>query len=144
MMGAGDAAVAISNTGLSEGIIEAARIAREKGAMTIALTGARAKLSEICEISLLVETLDNTDAFTPTTSRVAALVIIDVLAIAIALRRQATDLDRLRDMKEILRKFRPGHLAHDEQEPSGETERAKEAVPPPAPLVALGTKVRRR
>jgi RpiR family carbohydrate utilization transcriptional regulator len=144
MMGTGDVAVAISNTGLSEGIIEAARIAREKGAMTIALTGARAKLSEICEISLLVETLDNTDAFTPTTSRVAALVIIDVLAIAIALRRQATDLDRLRDMKEILRKFRPGHLAHDEQEPSGETEQAKEAVPPPAPLVALGTKVRRR
>ncbi|HEX3982179.1 MAG TPA: SIS domain-containing protein, partial [Acidisoma sp.] len=45
MMGTGDVAVAISNTGLSEGIIEAARIARKKGAMTIALTGARAKLS---------------------------------------------------------------------------------------------------
>ena len=109
MMTKGDVVIAISNTGLSTGIIECARIAREKGATAIALTGTRSSLSEICDISLLVETLDNTDAFTPTTSRIAALVIIDVLSIAVALRRHEGQLDRMRDMKVTLRNFRQGH-----------------------------------
>lgn len=108
MMGPGDVVVAISNTGLSEGIIEAARIARAHGATAIALTGARATLAEVCDITLLVETLDNTDAFTPTTSRVAALVIIDVLSISIALRRRDTQFDRIREMKHTLSNFRQG------------------------------------
>ncbi|WP_159014664.1 SIS domain-containing protein [Acidisoma sp. S159] len=108
MMGPGDVVVAISNTGSSVGVIEAARIAKEKGAATIALTGAHAALSAQCDVMLLVETLDNTDVFTPTTSRVAALVIIDVLAIAVALRRSGPGLDRLRQMKETLRDYRQG------------------------------------
>jgi RpiR family carbohydrate utilization transcriptional regulator len=115
MMIQGDVVIAISNTGMSSGIIEAVRIAREKGATTIALTGARADLSDVCDISLLVETLDNTDAFTPTTSRIAALVIIDVLSTAVALRRQEGQLDRMRDMKVTLREFRQGRdLPHPE------------------------------
>ena len=115
MMGPEDVAVAISNTGLSQGVIEAARVARDKGATTIALTGARSQLSEACTISLLVETLDNTDAFTPTTSRVAALVVIDVLSIAVALRRHGDQLDRIRDMKATLRNFRQGLQATSEE-----------------------------
>ena len=118
MMTRGDVVIAISNTGLSKGIIEPARIARDKGATTIALTGTRASLSNTCDITLLVETLDNTDAFTPTTSRIAALVIIDVLSIAVALRRQEGQLDRMRDMKETLRDFRQGRSAG---QPRGET-----------------------
>jgi RpiR family carbohydrate utilization transcriptional regulator len=106
MMNSDDVAIAISNTGISQGILDAAQIARDKGATTIALTGARSPLSEICDILLLVETLDNTDAFTPTTSRVAALVVIDVLAIAVALRRQGAELDLIRDMKVTLHNFR--------------------------------------
>lgn len=115
MMGAGDVLVAISNTGLSQGIIETARIARAHGAQTIALTGTPATLSDMCDITLLVETLDNTDAFTPTISRIAALVVIDVLSIAVALRRHGDQMDRMRDMKVTLSHFRTG-------QPAGETE----------------------
>jgi RpiR family carbohydrate utilization transcriptional regulator len=108
MMSHGDVVIAISNTGMSSGIVEAVRIAHGKGATTIALTGARANLSDVCDISLLVETLDNTDAFTPTTSRIAALVIIDILSTAVALRKRKGQLDRMRDMKVTLREFRQG------------------------------------
>ncbi|MCB8875878.1 SIS domain-containing protein [Acidisoma silvae] len=114
MMGPEDVVIAISNTGQSHGIIEAARIARDHGARTIALTGARAALSDLCDITLLVETLDNTDAFTPTTSRVAALVIIDVLSTAVALRRHGDQMDRMRDMKMTLSHFRTGPASSEE------------------------------
>jgi RpiR family carbohydrate utilization transcriptional regulator len=106
MMGPGDVAVAISNTGLSQGIIEAARLAKQNGAATIALTGTRACLSDCCDVTLLAETLDNTDLFTPTTSRIAALVLIDVLSTAVALRRSGAHRDRIREMKQTLLEFR--------------------------------------
>jgi RpiR family transcriptional regulator, carbohydrate utilization regulator len=108
MMGPGDVAVAISNTGVSQGIIDAVQIAKRQGASTIALTGTEAALSRSCDVTLLAETLDNTDLFTPTTSRVAALVIIDILAIAVALRRSSEQRDRIRDMKQTLLNFRLG------------------------------------
>ncbi|HTI02987.1 MAG TPA: SIS domain-containing protein [Acidisoma sp.] len=108
MMAPGDVLVAISNTGLSAGIIKAARIARAAGATTVALTGTRAALSDHCDVTLLAETLDNTNVFTPTTSRVAALVVIDILASAVALRRAPAQLDRMRDMKKTLAGYRQG------------------------------------
>jgi len=106
MMREGDVAVVISNTGMTRTIIEVARIAREAGAKVIGLTGADSTLVGYCDVALIAETLDNTNIYTPTISRIAALAIIDVLSTAVALRRDADYIERFQLMKRRLNDLR--------------------------------------
>ncbi len=108
MMRGGDALVVISNTGRTRQIVEAAEIAKSAGATVIGMVGAAGPISALCDVTLLVETLDNTNVYTPTTSRIAALVMIDILSTAVALRRDADHLARLSRMKRRLNVFRSG------------------------------------
>ncbi len=108
MMGPSDVAVTISNTGTSREIIDVAEAAQKNGAAVIALTGAITTLSAHADLTLLVETLDNTDVFTPTISRIAALVVIDVLSTAVALRRSDEHRGRVQEMKRFLAEYRRG------------------------------------
>lgn len=110
MMRPGDVAVAISNTGKTRAIIETARIARENGARVIGLTGSDSPLVTYCDVALIVETLDNTDIYTPTISRIAALVVIDVLSTAVALRQGDTHTRRFTRMKRSLNHLRFSEL----------------------------------
>ncbi len=111
MLSAGDVAVAISNTGQTSSVVECARRARENGAAVIGITGKAGLLSEQCSVTIVVETLENTDLYTPTTSRIAGLVVIDLLAIGVALRHDAAYVRRLRDMKRALASMRTAPLA---------------------------------
>ena len=106
MMQAGDVAVVISNTGRTRSIIEVARTARENGAKVIGITGSEAPLNHYCDVSLVVETLDNTNIYTPTISRIAALVVVDVLSTAVALRRTDDGFRRFETMKRRLNELR--------------------------------------
>jgi len=87
MMKPGDVAFVISNTGTTRSIIEIARIARENDAVVIGLTGSDSPLVSYCDVTLIVETLENTNMYTPTISRIAALVVIDILSTSVAMRR---------------------------------------------------------
>ncbi|CAN7245039.1 SIS domain-containing protein [Phyllobacterium sp. LjRoot231] len=110
MMKPGDVAFVISNTGTTRSIIEIARIARENGAAVIGLTGSESPLSGYCDVSLVVETLENTNMYTPTISRIAALVVIDILSTSVAMRRPAEYQARIHHMKRQLsgmRKMQP-------------------------------------
>jgi RpiR family transcriptional regulator, carbohydrate utilization regulator len=106
MMRPGDLAVVVSNTGRTRQIVEVATIARENGAKIVGLVGAEGPISALCDVTLLVETLDNTNVYTPTTSRIAALVMIDILSTAVALGRDDAHNTRLQDMKRRLNKVR--------------------------------------
>ncbi len=106
MMGPRDVAVVISNTGKTRSIIEVARTARENGAQVIGITGSDAPLNAHCDVALIVETLDNTNVYTPTISRIAALVVIDVLSTAVALRRADLNSQRFQTMKRRLNELR--------------------------------------
>jgi RpiR family carbohydrate utilization transcriptional regulator len=108
MMRPGDLAVVISNTGRTQQLVEVAGIARENGAKVIGLVGAEGPISALCDVALLVETLDNTNVYTPTTSRIAALVMIDILSTAVALGRDEAHNTRLQQMKRRLNKVRSG------------------------------------
>lgn len=90
MMKPGEVAFVISNTGTTRSIIEIARIARENGATVICLTGSDSPLTTYCDVSLIVETLENTNMYTPTISRIAALVIIDILSTSVAMRTRTS------------------------------------------------------
>jgi len=106
MMGPGDLLMAISNSGSTREIAQAARLAREKGATVIGITGTQGALSRFCDIQLLVETLENTDFYTPTISRVAALVVIDILSTIVALKRSPEHRSKIGDMKRFLTEVR--------------------------------------
>lgn len=110
MMNPGEVAFVISNTGTTRSIIEIARIARDNGATVICLTGSESPLTHYCDVALIVETLENTNMYTPTISRIAALVIIDILSTSVAMRRPPNDQARIHQMKRQLsdmRKMQP-------------------------------------
>lgn len=102
MMEEGDVVVSISNSGTTKEIALVTRVAREHGAKTIGITGSESPLLRYCDVGLLVETLENTDQYTPQISRVAALVIIDVLSTIVAFRKPAEHRIRIADMKRYL------------------------------------------
>lgn len=107
MLAEGDVAVAISNTGQTREVVQAAEVARARGAATIGITGhAGSPLAAHCDLVLLVETLENTDLYTPTVSRLSHLVVIDILSTAVSLRRGTAHHDRVARMKEGLAKLR--------------------------------------
>ena len=107
----GDVAVAISNTGETMSIVELARLAREQGGKVIAITGAtNTALANYSDVLINVETLDNTDLFTPTTSRIAALVAVDIISTLVARRLDRVENQRLVRMKRYLAQIRKNQI----------------------------------
>lgn len=102
MLQRGSAVVAISNTGAARSLIEVVRTAREHEASVIAVTGSASPITRYADVSIIVETLENTNVYTPTISRLAALVVIDILSASVALKRGARHLRAVQEMKEHL------------------------------------------
>ncbi len=98
--------VAISNTGRTETTFRAAEEAKRSGATVISITGDEGPLSEIADLDIHASTFEDTDYYTPTVSRLAALVVVDILATEIAMRRGPEGLARIRVMKEKLAHMR--------------------------------------
>jgi RpiR family transcriptional regulator, carbohydrate utilization regulator len=109
--GPGTVVVAISNTGRTRSIIDCVEVARAHGARAIGISGGPTPLLERCDAQVVVETLENTDFYTPTISRLATLVVIDVLATAVVLRQPPEHIERLREMKKGLTAMRTGEAA---------------------------------
>lgn len=110
MLGNRDVAVVISNTGMTASVLQIARLARENGAGVIGISGSQSPLLELCDAPIVVETLDNTDIFTPTISRIGALVVMDILSTAVALRRLPAQHDRIIAMKKVLMNLRSSRV----------------------------------
>ncbi|MEO8243787.1 MAG: MurR/RpiR family transcriptional regulator [bacterium] len=107
LLGPGDVAVAISNTGQTHEIIRTIEAARLRGARTLGITGqADSPLALVCDVALIVQTLENTDLFTPTVSRLSHLVVIDILSTAVSLRRGDRHHSRIAAMKAGLARLR--------------------------------------
>ena len=106
MAGPRDVVVSISNTGTTREVVQATGLARARGARTIGITGSDGPLLDNCDIGIRVETLENTDVFTPTISRVAAMVVIDILSTAVSLGRDAAHHGRIAEMKRHLAEMR--------------------------------------
>jgi len=102
MMKPGDVVVIISNTASTRSLIDVAREARRVGAKVLGIVGHEGALSTCFDTTLIVETLENTNIYTPTTSRIAALAIIDVLSISVALRKSGDHAARFESLKRNL------------------------------------------
>lgn len=93
-LGPGDVVVAISNSGRTSDILEATRDAISVGAGVVAITRSNSPLAQIASVAICVDVAEDSDVYSPMTSRIAHLVIGDALTVALALRKG--DMARLR------------------------------------------------
>ncbi|MES1937441.1 HTH-type transcriptional regulator HexR [Salinisphaera hydrothermalis C27AD] len=110
MLGADDVAVAISNTGTTRSVVEFVRTARLNGARVVAISGVRSTLIEQSDVGIVVETRENTELYTPTISRLAALIVIDILSTNVAIRRGPAHAAKIQQMKKGLAEMRALNL----------------------------------
>lgn len=83
----GDAAVFISASGSATDLLEAAEQARAQGAVVIAITGSHTPLARRADLTLVVDHAEDQDTPLVMISRILYLLVIDVLALGMALRR---------------------------------------------------------
>jgi DNA-binding MurR/RpiR family transcriptional regulator len=85
VLSAGDVAFGISHTGATADTVEALRVARERGATTVALTNfPRSPISEVADYVLTTAARETTFRSGAMASRIAQLTVIDCLFIGVA------------------------------------------------------------
>ncbi|WP_119156829.1 SIS domain-containing protein [Caldimonas tepidiphila] len=103
MLQPGDCVVLISNSGSSQDLLDAARIAQGKGAATIAITASGSPLAQQAQLLLAANHPEDHDRYTPMVSRLLHLTIIDILNTGVALRLGESLRPMLQEMKHNLR-----------------------------------------
>lgn len=101
-----DVLVFISYTGRTIDIIDIAKLAQTRQCHVIGLTAKNSPLAKECSITISTVTPEDTDMYTPMTSRINHLVIIDILATAYALRKGDAFNGHLKSVKEALTQTR--------------------------------------
>ena len=107
-LGQDDCLICISYTGRTTAMIELAGLAAASGATVLGITAPHSPLARQCDLVLGVDAGENTELYTPMTSRIAQLVIIDILATSLALGRGEAFTEHLRRVKSNLAKTRRG------------------------------------
>lgn len=108
MLEPGTVLLALSSSGRSRTTLEAAAEARRRGATVIGVSGSRSPLLEVADVPIVLATFEGDETLTPTVSRLAGLVLVDVLSTAVAARRGPAHLERLRSAKESSDTLRDG------------------------------------
>ncbi len=101
-----DVIVAISQSGRSKALIQSVKLAKEAGATVIGLAPEDTALSDLCDFPIHINMEENHLEFTPVSSRIAHLVVIDVLAMGVAQHRNADLKDHLKRLSVSLRSLR--------------------------------------
>jgi len=101
-----DVVVLISHTGRTKNLVQLAQMARENGAVVLAITSEDSPLSREATLALLLDMPEDTDIYMPMVSRLAQLTVIDVLATGFILRRGAKFRTNLKRVKEALKESR--------------------------------------
>ncbi|WP_114813278.1 MurR/RpiR family transcriptional regulator [Paraburkholderia kururiensis] len=102
LLGDGDVVVAISNTGRTRDIVDAAKAALAGGAKVIAITHGNSPLARIATVGLHANVDEDTDIFSPMTSRTSHLAIGDILAVGVALQRGPALAEKLKKAKDLI------------------------------------------
>lgn len=107
LLGPGDCLVIVSNSGRTRDLMDAADIARKHGATVITITTSGTPLAQTGHIHLSADHPEGYDRYSPMTSRLMHLMVIDVVATCLALRIGGTKLQPLlKEMKNNLKSKR--------------------------------------
>ncbi len=102
LLGPGSVVVAISNSGRTIDMIDSVNAARAAGAGIIAITRSASPLARVCDVTLPADTQEDPDVYSPMIARILHLVLIDVLAVGVAVRGGPVFVERLERAKRTL------------------------------------------
>ena len=103
---AGEVFFFISHTGRTETLVETAELVRNTEATVVSLTAEGSPLAAASHLSIDLSVAENTEEYLPMTSRIVQLVVLDVLATGMTLRRGKSILPHLARIKDILKSTR--------------------------------------
>jgi len=110
-LGPQDVVVAISQSGRTKALIQSVELALDAGATVVGLAPQDTPLIKLCTIPIFVNMEEDLQVFTPVSSRIAHLLVIDVLAMGVARLRQDLLKDYLKRINrslKVLRVQKPG------------------------------------
>jgi RpiR family carbohydrate utilization transcriptional regulator len=99
-----DVLVLLSHSGRWQEFAQAANIARERDATVIAITNPDSDLADSASILFPCRVIEDTNVFTPTSSRLGQLALLDALLVALALTLGSGATERLRLSKDALQR----------------------------------------
>ena len=97
-----DVAVFISYTGRTTAMVVNAELAKQRNAITIGITADQSALANHCDYVLNAITAEDTDLFTPMTSRIMHLAVVDMLATMVALKLGPSVEENIKEIKKNL------------------------------------------
>ena len=103
MAAEGDLFVAISHTGVWSEIVRAMAVARGRGARVVAITDPASPLAREADLLIACHAREDTSVFTPMSSRLVHLALLDALQVALALHLGEGAEENLRLTKEALK-----------------------------------------
>jgi RpiR family carbohydrate utilization transcriptional regulator len=103
---AGDLFFFISHTGRTKVLVEVAELVRKTDAIIISLTKANSPLSASSDCTIELDVTEDTEEYLPMTSRIVQLVILDILATGMTLKRGESILPHLALIKRSLQDTR--------------------------------------
>ncbi|WP_444929085.1 transcriptional regulator HexR [Microbulbifer sp. SSSA002] len=101
-MQAGDVVVAISQSGRTKALLRSMSMAKAQGALVVGLAPSGSPVAQQASIPLEVDVEEDIEIYTPLSSRIAHLVVIDVLAIGVAQRKGPQLQEHLLKLKQGL------------------------------------------
>ena len=105
-LGPEDVVVAISQSGETQALLESVALAREAGANVIGLAPHTTSFSRVCNLAIYVNMEEDLKSFTPVSSRIAHLVVIDVLATGVARHRKPLLKEHLKRLEKSQKALR--------------------------------------
>lgn len=101
-----DVVVAISQSGRTKDLLHSVQLAQQHGARVVSLAPANTALSQLAELPIYIDIEEDTEQYTPMTSRIAHLMVIDILAVAVTQRRGPEFAEHLNAIKRSIRSLR--------------------------------------
>ena len=105
LLNKGDVVVAISQRGNSVALLRSVQLARKVGADVIALSPSGTPLADLATVLVPIDLHFHTDPYTPISGRLAYLVVIDILAVGLALRRGPEFRKQMQNAQKALQKI---------------------------------------
>jgi len=88
----GDVAVIVSSSGRVDDIVAVADAAHDRGVPVVAITASHSPLAKKADVALIVDHAEDVATHVPMVSRILHLLVIDILAVGVAVRRGAPDV----------------------------------------------------
>jgi RpiR family carbohydrate utilization transcriptional regulator len=98
----GDVVVAISNSGRSKDLLYSVDLALAAGAEVLAITASGSPLAQRATLALTIDVTETSDNYSPIKARIAPMVVIDILAIGVALGYGPGVIEQLAGIRTIL------------------------------------------